>query len=244
MIGVDRGEILSMDRRFLAILAGLVILFVGIFVVTQHSSNSANTAGGSKNSTQATKHVEGLNQKNITLVEYGDYQCPICGAYYQPLKEAVAQLNNDIQFQFRNLPLVSVHPNAFAGARAAEAAGLQGKYWQMHDKLYENQDPQGQSGWVASQNPLQYFDAFAQQIGLNTAKFDQDYKSTKVNDAINADLAAFNKTGKPEATPTFFLDGKYVNNLDFGDSKTGQPSAAKIVQVVNAEVAKKNSSSN
>jgi protein-disulfide isomerase len=183
--------------------------------------------------------VEGKNAKGVTLIEYGDYECPICGAYYQPLKDAVAQYSNDIHFQFRNLPLTSIHQNAFAGARAAEAASLQGKFWQMHDKLYENQDRTGASGWVASRDPLnEYFVNFAKQIGLNIDQFKTDYASGKVNDVINADLAEFRKTGQEQATPTFFMNGTYLPNGGLVDAQ-GNPSADKIGAAIKAEIDKK-----
>lgn len=224
-----------MDKRFLSILAGIVVIFAGIFVISQHSSNS----NGSSSVSNATKHIEGKGEKGVTLVEYGDYQCPVCALYYQPLKQVTSQLNNDIYFQFRNLPLTAIHKNAFAAARAAEAAGMQGKYWEMHDMLYENQSES--SGWAASNNPLDsYFVVFAKQIGLDVNKFKQDYASSQVNNAINADLAAFGETGKPQATPTFFLDGKYVDNGQLSDPSTGGPSVDKINAVIKAEIAKQN----
>ena len=226
-----------MDKRFLGILGAIVVIFIAIFAISQNSSN--NKSGGSGSTGQTTSHIEGNNAKGVTLVEYGDYECPICGAYYQPLKTAVAQYNNDIHFQFRNLPLTSIHQNAFAGARAAEAAALQGKFWQMHDKLYENQDTSGATGWVVSKDPLnQYFVGFASQIGLNIGQFKTDYASSKVNDAINADLAAFGKTGQQQATPTFFLDGTYLPNTGLVDAQ-GAPTADKIGAAIKAEIDKK-----
>jgi len=229
------------DKRFATILAVIVLFFVGVIVLNKGSSNNSNNSS----TAQASNHVEGNNKKNVTLVEYGDYECPICYAYYQPVKQVTTQFNDDIHFQFRNLPLSSIHKNAFAGARAAEAAGLQGKYWQMHDKLYEQQDPTGQGGWVVSDNVLNaYFVTFAQSLGLDVNKFKQDYNSQKVNDTINADLAAFNKTGQTMATPTFFLDGQYVDNGKLVDAKTGQPSIEKFASVINAEISKKNPGSN
>ncbi|HET9850080.1 MAG TPA: thioredoxin domain-containing protein [Candidatus Saccharimonadales bacterium] len=216
----------------MAILAVIIIIFVGFAAFSNHSKGtSSNTSGA-----QPTSHIEGQGKSGVKLVEYGDYQCPVCEAYYQPVKQAVSQLNSQIYFQFRNLPLVSIHPNAFAGARAAEAAGLQGKYWQMHDLLYDNQ-----SSWAESSNPQSMFDGYAQQLKLNLNQFKQDYASSKVNDAINADLNAFSKTNQEEATPTFFLDGKYINNSQFSDPQTGLPQASKIVAVVQAEIAKKTS---
>lgn len=228
-----------MDKRFLGILGGIVVIFIAIFAISQNSSNnSSNSGGNTKAST--SNHVEGNNAKGVTLVEYGDYECPICGAYYQPLKDAVAQYSNDIHFQFRNLPLTSIHQNAFAGARAAEAASLQGKFWQMHDKLYENQDRTGASGWVVSRDPLnEYFVNFAKQIGIKDInQFKTDYASGKVNDIINADSAAFAKTHQEMATPTFFLDGTYLPNTGLVDSQ-GNPSADKIGAAIKAEIDKK-----
>ncbi|HET7528999.1 MAG TPA: thioredoxin domain-containing protein [Candidatus Saccharimonadales bacterium] len=224
-----------MDRRFLGILGAIVIIFIVIFAVVS-GGNSNNSGGGSSNA-KPTSHMEGQGKAGVTLVEYGDYECPICAEYYQPLKDAVSKYSDQIHFQFRNLPLVSVHPNAFAAARAAEAAGLQNKYWQMHDKLYENQ-----SSWAGLSDPKSTFDQYAGDIDLNVTKFDADYTGSQVNSAINGDLDAFKKTHLEQATPTFFLDGKAVSNGDLID-KTGQPSADKIGTVLKAEIDKKTQAS-
>jgi protein-disulfide isomerase len=221
-----------MSKRFLLVIVICVIALIGIFVVTKPKANAPSS------NAQPSSHIEGKGAKNVTLVEYGDYECPICYAYYPVLKQLETQFANDIYFQFRNLPLFQIHKNAFAGARAAEAASLQNKFWEMHDLLYENQDPNGQSGWVVSPNPLDgYFASFAQQLGLNVTKFKQDYASSQVNDTINADLGAFNKTGQQEATPTFFLDGKYVSNGNVADNSG--PSLSKFSAVIKAEIALK-----
>jgi protein-disulfide isomerase len=223
-----------MDRRFLTILGAIIIIFIGIFVFSQHSSNSSGNNGGS-NSSSVSKHTLGQNQKGITFQEYGDYQCPICQAYYQPIKTAVTPLLNDIHFQFSNLPLSpNPHPNAFAAARAAEAAGLQNKYWEMHDKLYETQNE-----WAGLSNPQPSFDQYAKDLGLNVTQFSTDYASSKVNDVIIADLNAFQKTGQEKATPTFFLNGVYVPNSQFSDPQTGAPSADKIGSFLKDQIAQK-----
>lgn len=222
-----------MDKRFLGILAALVIIFAGIFVISQGSND--NSSGGSGGG-QPTNHVEG--QGSVTFIEYGDYQCPICGAYYQPLKDALTpDMLKQVKFQFRNYPLVSIHQNAYAAARAAEAAGLQGKYWEMHDKLYENQ-----SAWSTSSSPINLFSNYAKDIGLNVTQFKSDYSSGEVNDAINADMAAFEKTKQEKATPTFFINGKYTANGQFTDPKTGAPTADRITQVLKDAVAAQTSS--
>lgn len=220
-----------MDKRFLSILGALVVIFIGIFVISQHSSNSSGSSNGSA---KPTSNIEGQGAKGVTLIEYGDYQCPICGEFYLPLKQVFAANSQNIYFQFRNLPLTSIHKNAFAAARAGEAAGMQGKYWQMHDKLYGNQNQ-----WTGSNNPLSIFQTYANEIGLNTNQFSADYAGSKVNDAINADLAAFGKTGQPQATPTFFLDGKVLDNKQFLDPQTGGVIVAEFNRVIAAEIATK-----
>lgn len=225
-----------MDKRFLGILGAIVIIFIAVFAITQSSGNKTNS-GGSNSGAQATNHVEGQDSAGVTLVEYGDYECPICEAYYLPLKQAVTPLLPQIHFQFRNLPLTAIHQNAFAGARAAEAAGMQNKYWQMHDKLYENQNE-----WVSSSSPIDQFSKYAQQLGLNVTKFKSDYNSSQVNDAINADLAVFAKTKQEQATPTFFLDGKLLPNTSLVDSSTGAPSADKISTAIKNEISAKTKS--
>ncbi len=194
-----------MSKQFWAIVLGIVVVLGGIFWITGSKS------GAPSSSSQPSNHIEGSASSGVTLVEYGDYECPFCGQYY-PIVKQVADTNKDkIQFQFRNLPLSQVHKNAFASARAAEAAALQNKFWEMHDMLYQNQDPNGQTGWVTSNDPLdQYFVGYAQQLGLNVTQFKTDFGSSKVNNVINADIAEFNKTGVDMATPTFFLDGKQI----------------------------------
>src|ERR1019366_5476164 len=196
-MNIDYGELKSMSKRFWAIIIIIIIGFVGLLVF----NGNKKTANGSV----ATNNVEGQGKSGVTLLEYGDFECPYCSEYFSIVKQVEAQYNTQIYFQFRNLPLTQIHPNAFAGARAAEAAAQQNKFWQMHDLLYENQ-----TTWVSSSNPQNYFDIYAKSLGLNMTQFNNDSSGTKVDNLINADINAFNGTGEPEATPTFFLDGKYI----------------------------------
>ena len=219
-----------MSKNFLVILAIIIVVFGGIFWATK--SKSPSSSNGTSNA-QASNHIEGQGKKGITLIEYGDYQCPVCEAYYPTVKQAAAKYNADIYFQFRNLPLSQLHPNAVAAARAAEAATLQNKFWEMHDALYDQQ-----STWADTTAPYTYFESYASQLGLDINKFKQDYASTTVNDTINADMAAFNKTGQQEATPTFFLDGKFVDNSKLIDNNG--PSLDKFSSVIDAAIAAKN----
>ena len=218
-----------MSKQFWGVIIIVVLVFAGIFFLT---GNKKAGAPSSSSSDTLTQHVEGKGKSGVKLVEYGDYECPFCGAAYPVIKQVVADLNDQITFQFRNFPLTQIHQNAFAGARAAEAARLQGKFWQMHDTLYENQDPSGKTGWVASSDPLNtYFVGFARQAGLNVDKFKSDYQSGKVNDLINADRDEGTKLNI-QGTPTFFLDGKQVT-LPYSQGVSA------VEKIINAEIAKK-----
>jgi protein-disulfide isomerase len=220
-----------MNKRFLAFIIVAVVL-VGAFFLLSSSSNGGSGTSNPVMKTVAgtTSHYEGNLTSKVTFTEYGDFQCPVCGGYFPTLQQVEQKYASTVRFQFRNLPLTQIHQNAFAGARAAEAADLQGKYWQMHDLLYENQDTSGQSGWVVSSDPLNdYFVGFAKQIGLNTTQFKTDFASSKVNNRINADISSFSGS---EATPTFFLNGKYVANSTFVDNSG--PSLAKFSSTLDA----------
>jgi protein-disulfide isomerase len=196
-----------MDKRFLGVLFIIVAVLIGVFAVTNHKKAGAPSSP----SAQLTNHVEGSSSTGVKLIEYGDYECPACYQYYPIMKQIFTKYSGQITFQFRNFPLTSLHKNAFAGARAAEAADLQGKFWQMHDTLYDNQDPSGAQGWVASDAPLTYFTQYATSLGLNIAKFKADYASSFVNDRINKDEAeafSLNFSG----TPSFVLDGQPITS--------------------------------
>lgn len=217
-----------MTKQFWIALVVIAAILGGILFVTNHNKQ---TTGGNPN--LATNHTKGQDSANVTLVEYGDYECPVCGSFEPAVEQVYAKYSDKIRFQFRNLPLTQIHPNAFAAARAAEAASIQNKFWEMHDLLYQNQ-----SAWVSASNPQTYFDTYAAQLQLNVTKFDQDYAGEQVNNAINADLAAFNKTGDEMATPTFYLDGTKLDNTKLIASN-GQPSVSAFSQLIDAEIAKK-----
>ena len=186
-----------MNKRFIGTILAVILVVAGFLWLTKPNPDSASS------SAQPTNHIEGEGAKGITLIEYGDYQCPACGSYYPVLKSLVETYKADIFFQFRNYPLDSIHQNARAGARAAEAANMQGKFWEMHDMLYENQ-----TSWQSASDPLSFYTSYAKQIGIaDIDKFTTDYKSAAVNDLINADLKEGQKLSIT-STPTFVLDGK------------------------------------
>jgi protein-disulfide isomerase len=191
-----------MSKGFWGVIIALIVVFAGIFALNGHKSDSSG--GKTSSSTKPTEHIQGKGSTGVTLVEYGDYQCPYCGQYYPIVRQVQAKYNDQIFFQFRNYPLQNLHPNAFSAARAAEAAAKQNKFWEMHDALYENQQQ-----WSELSDASTYFSNLAKRLGLNMDQFKKDYASSAVNDLINADLAAGNKLGVT-GTPTFFIDGKKV----------------------------------
>ena len=200
-----------MTKQFWIIVVAVIIVLVGIFTLTGKSHNLPANA-------KPTDHVMGSTSSGVSLVEYGDYQCPYCGQYYETLKQVLAQYSNKITFQFINFPLTSIHQNAFAGARAAEAAGLMGKFWQMHDLLYtQNQEYYNSNGaiatWIGTNNPITVFDQDASSLGLNVTQFNKYYNSEQVNNLILADENLGNKLNI-QGTPTFYLDGKQVQVND------------------------------
>lgn len=154
-------------------------------------------------------NVFGSTAQKVVLVEYGDYQCPACGAIYQPLKDLTNRYKDKLTFVFRNMPLTNIHPNALAAATAAEAAGLQGKYYEMHDKLYENQD--AWSNATLDQRAA-IFEGYASEVGLDINKYRQDLTSQTITDKINRDKTTGIDTYNVQGTPTFVLNGSVLTS--------------------------------
>ncbi len=154
----------------------------------------------------AYDHAEGPADAPLTLVEYGDYQCPYCGAAYPVVKRLQKTLRKKMRFVFRNFPLTQAHPYALIAAEAAEAAALQGKFWEMHDLLFEQQ---------ASLDP-DVIPLWAQEIGLNLEKFGKDIQQGVVQERIKEDRRTGIRSGV-NGTPTFFINGtRYDGSPDYG----------------------------
>lgn len=221
-----------MDKRFLAILAVIVVALGGFFIITKSGSDNGEN---SNNNANPTSNIMGEGSTGVTLMEYGDFQCPVCAVYFAPIKQAVEKYNSQIFFQYRHLPLVSIHPNAFAAARASEAAAKQNKFWEMYDKLFQNQ-----SSWASSSSPLSFFKTYAGDIGLNVEQFEADFASQEINDAINADVSEFDKTEQEKSTPSFFINGQPVSNSEFANPETGAPDVNAISARIDKAIAEQN----
>jgi len=145
-------------------------------------------------------HAQGPADAPITLVEYGDYECPYCGKAYPVVKELQKRLGDRLRFVFRNFPLNTIHEHAGVAAQAAEAAGAQGKFWEMHDVLYEHQDD------LADADLHQY----ALKVALEIYQFDADLSGEKFAKRVRDDFRGGVRSGV-NGTPTFFINGARYN---------------------------------
>lgn len=191
-----------MNKQFVAIVIVVIVALGGVFMLAGKSDKQSSSSGNS--APQTSNHTLGAGNKGVILVEYGDFQCPACKSYYPIIKQIKEDYGDDIKFQFKHFPLVQIHPNAFIASRAAEAAGKQGKFFEMHDLLYENQD-----SWKDSSSPSTIFEGFAQQLGLNLDQYKTDVASEEIASIINADVKAGQALGA-NSTPTFVLNDKKI----------------------------------
>lgn len=153
-----------------------------------------------KPSVNKTDHAQGNDNADLTIVEYGDYQCPYCGAAYPVLKELMKEFKGQVNFVFRNFPLSEMHPYARPAAIAAEAADLQGKFWEMHDVIYENQQSLNES----------FLFQLAEKIGLNLSQFKEDIQKTELEKKVDSDFESGIISGV-NGTPSFFINGNKFN---------------------------------
>ncbi|MDQ3712058.1 MAG: DsbA family protein [Acidobacteriota bacterium] len=209
------------------------------------NSNSANSANkkplddaalrqaynevASKSPGAQPANMLGSPTATVTVEEFADFQCPTCATVHSKMKEINALYSGRIKFVFRNFPLTQMHKNAYDAAVAAEAAGMQGKFWAMQDQLFNNQ-----KSWSDSQEARKMFEEYAQKIGLDAAKFQNDMLGLPVKTRVDADLQrgrALNLTG----TPTIYVNGKQVSMEQTG--------VEMMRQVIDAELQKSSNQS-
>jgi protein-disulfide isomerase len=142
-------------------------------------------------------HAQGPPGAAVTLLEYGDYQCPYCGQAYPIIKDVQAAMGLKLRFVFRNFPLTQAHPYAELAAEAAESAAVDGKFWEMHDALYENQA-------MISEDALA---GIARKLRLNLARFVEDIRTRKFMNHVRKDFMGGVKSGV-NGPPCFFINGK------------------------------------
>lgn len=153
-----------------------------------------------------TPYKKGNESAGVKIVEYADFQCPACAAMHPLVSDLFAKYPNDIEITFKHFPLSQIHPNALIAAKAAEAAGKQGKFFEMHDQLFEKQ-----SEWSRNSKAEEIFVGYAQTLGLNVEQFKLDIKDKNIAAKIKSDYAEGVKN-QVQGTPTFFVNGIKLDN--------------------------------
>jgi protein-disulfide isomerase len=169
---------------------------------TPSASSSDATSKASPTTTTVPKPTNLPAGVSVTVEEFGDYQCPPCGHLYPELKNIEREYGDRIKFVFRNLPLAKIHKNAVIAAKAAEAARLQNRFVQMHDRLYERQNE-----WNEDPNPRPTFIRYAGELGLDAEQFDRDIDSAAVQQRLTEDQKRAESMGV-SGTPTVFVEGR------------------------------------
>jgi protein-disulfide isomerase len=223
---------------FVVIVVGLL---AGLIVWSRASNPPIDVSGVNVNAIQPAvaasgniaDHVFGKADSKVVLIEYGDFQCPGCGSVHPGIKKITGEYKDSVAFVFRNFPLpATTHPNAKAAATTVEAAGLQGKYWEMHNQVYENQsDWENLSGSARDDMFLSY----AKTLGLDETKFKADIVEGSVTKKISFDKMVGEKINV-DSTPTFYLDGVKLDSEVIKDAQTGNDD--KLRTAIDAELKK------
>ena len=197
---------------FVIIGAVLVAVTAAVVLMSRPSaSDSTPTQNSSPSQPQAQRQApqpgasnpwsRGMPTARVTVEEFSDFECPACGVLEPGLRRVIKDYEDRVRFVFRNYPL-QMHKYAFLAARAAEAAGLQGKFWEMHDMLYDNQKE-----WSDSMEPRVQFDSYATRLGLDVQRFKADMERQDLAERIKSDLLRGNSLGV-KGTPTVYLNGR------------------------------------
>ena len=190
------------------IIGVLMVVLIGGSVWYSNSVSETYNEG-----VEVKSHVKGSVEAAVTLVEYSDLQCPACAAFQPVVNEVLAQHGDKIKFEYKHFPLVQIHPFAEPAARAAEAAGQQGKFFEYTDMLFAKQ-----SEWTNTSNPTGFFTRYASELGLDMDLFAQHQKSSILADNVRAHMMEARELGLT-GTPSFFLSGVKMENATFEDFK-------------------------
>lgn len=203
-------EVESMKKR-VGIWAGIVTLLIAgswFLISLVNNSPSPLTPVEIKNLPPVSKtdFVKGEEKAKVTLIEYADFQCPACASYFPLVKMLSLEFSKDLRVVYRFFPLTTIHKNAMISAQAAYAAGLQNKFWEMHDMLFENQN-----SWANLSDPKDTFFEYAKDLELDLAKFKTDAALTSTENFIKDAVRNATALGV-NSTPTFFVNNTHIKN--------------------------------
>ncbi len=193
----------------LLLIAGVLLAAFAVGVLLFKTMKPASEAQANTNTAAPSvgaepPHVRGVQSAPVTLEEYGDFECPPCGSLYPILKNVEKDYGDRLRVVFREFPLSQIHKHAYDGARAAEAAGVQGKFWEMHDLLYEKQ-----SEWTVAPDPRSMFVNYARTLQLNEDSFMRDIAGELASTRVALDM----RRGKSRGvigTPTVFVGDRQL----------------------------------
>lgn len=182
----------------------LLIVVVAIIAGTVWIAGTTRTNGVLAQAITDNEWEIGGKDASVTIVEYSDFQCPACRQFYNNSHDLLDEMGHDVRFIYRHFPLTRIHSNAERAAQAAEAAGAQGMFWEMHDVLFESQ-----TNWSELNDPSDHFKQLAKNLKLDEARFATDYEAKSTKQAVDEDA-----TGAQQAqlrgTPTIFINGEQV----------------------------------
>jgi len=184
------------------VIGAVALTVVGLFVLI--SKNGAGPVAGALTAAVIeSDHIKGGAGATATLVEYSDFQCPACAAWEPVLQQVLSEYGDRVRFVYRHFPLPQ-HQNAGPAAYASEAAALQGKFWEMHDAIFDRQ-----RDWAENTEARAMFSDMARSLGLDMGKFESDVDSDAVKERVSND-ASTGRVASVNATPTFFVNGNKV----------------------------------
>lgn len=200
-----------MNKNTVLITIGSVVAIFAFLTVAYYATSTPKVQKdySSVTKVQPSDHTKWAKNSKIVLVEYSDLQCPACASFHDILKKQIETdktITQNITFVYRNFPL-PMHQYAVQAAYTAEAAGKQGKYFEMSDKIFSSQ-----SEW-STKDPTAYFEDLAKSLKLNVEQFKKDRDSQEIKDKVQADIKSGN-AADVNATPTFYLDGKKVDTVN------------------------------
>ncbi len=181
----------------------LIVVLGGVWLTTKDSKKNEVVVSELAKITSGD-HIKGDEDATVKLIEYGDFQCPSCKSYYPIVRQLAADYPGKLVLIFRHYPLTNIHRNAFRAAMAAEAAGKQGKFWEMHDKLFESQ-----SEWSELGSPVEKFGEYAKGLKLDADKFAKDLFDEGLDQKVKGDLRTGNSLSV-SGTPTFYINGQKI----------------------------------
>lgn len=204
-------EVESMKLKELGIWAGIIALLIAgcwflISLVNNSPSPSAPAQITNLPPVSKADVAKGPENAKVTLIEYADFQCPACASYFPLVKQLSSEFSKDLRVVYRFFPLTSIHKNAMISAQAAYAAGQQEKFWEMHDKLFENQND-----WANLPDPKDTFFEYAKDLSLDLAKFKEDATSESTENFIKESEKNAMSIGV-NSTPTFIINGLRIKN--------------------------------